>query len=248
MAKKIAVIGDVHGHRPRLEAVLAPLAAQRPDLAVLVGDIGKDPPRRDGREAHWASVRGVIGRVREALGAPMVFVPGNHDLPEPPPDLDAVNADGQVIEAAGLRIFGFGGAGPALFGFPYEWTDEQAERRLWALLREAPKLDLFLSHAPPYKSKLDRLRGGTPVGSRAVAEWIVRTRPRLFLCGHIHESGGTDVHEGVPCLNAAALGEPYGQEIAWIVDWEEGPLRARMFHRRQGKFTEQALEFARADD
>lgn len=240
---RIAVIGDIHGHRPRLDAVLVPLAAEKPDLAVLVGDIGADPPYRNGRDVHWNSVRDVIGRVREALGAPVVFVPGNHDLPEPPPDVDAVNADGKIVEAAGLRIFGFGGAGPALFGFPYEWTDEQAEKRLMSLLRESPKIDVFLSHAPPIESKLDRLRDGSPVGSRAVAEWIVRTRPRLFLCGHIHESGGTELYEGIPCLNAGALGEPYGQEIAWVVDWEDGPVLARTFRGRGGEFATQAHGF-----
>ncbi len=230
--KRIAVIGDIHGHRPRLEAVLEMLAPQKPDLALLVGDIGADPPRRNGREVHWASVREVIGRVREALGAPVVFVPGNHDLPEPPPDVDATNADGRVVEAAGLRIFGFGGAGPALFGFPYEWTDADAENRLRTLLGPGVKADLFLCHAPPYDTKIDRLRHGEPVGSKAVAEWIVRLRPRFFVCGHIHESAGVDALEGVPCLNAGALGEPYGREIGWIVEWSDGPVSATSFESR----------------
>ncbi len=245
MKKKIAVIGDVHGHRARLEPVLEKLASEAPELAVLVGDIGADPPYREGREVHWASVRGVIGRVREVLKAPVVFVPGNHDLPEAPPDVDAMNLDGKLAEVAGLRIFGFGGAGPALFGFPYEWTDADAEKRLVTLLRGVSGIDIFLAHAPPFESKLDRLKGGTPVGSRAIAEWIARTRPKLLLCGHIHESWGTDVYEGVPCLNAGALGEPYGQEIAWIVEWEDGPRRVRSFEWKGGRFTEREWPFAR---
>ena len=242
--KRIAVIGDVHGNVARLSSVLIPLAAQKPDLAVLVGDVGIDPPYREGRGPHQDSLRAVVSGVREALRCPLVFVPGNHDLPDPPADLDAINADGKVVEVAGLKVFGFGGAGPALFGFPYEWTDEQAERRLVVCLRDAPKLDIFLSHAPPHESKLDRLKGGTPVGSRAVAEWMVRTHPRLVLCGHIHESWGTDVYEGVPCLNAGALGEPYGQEIAWIVDWDDGPRRARSFEWKGGEFKERVWSFA----
>ena len=39
---------------------------------------------------------------------------------------------------------------PAFFGFPYEWTEEQAEAALEAAFVEAPPPpDIFLSHTPP---------------------------------------------------------------------------------------------------
>lgn len=43
-------------------------------------------------------------------------------------------------------------------------------------------------HTPPYGLGLDVCRGGRTVGSKSVLSWIESEKPRLVLCGHIHES------------------------------------------------------------
>ena len=237
MPKRIVILGDIHDHQQRLGIVLGWLSDRPADLALLVGDLGLDPPwsaegRRLARHDHDESVRRVVQRVRETLGCPVVFVPGNHDLADPPADTGGVNADGRVVEIAGIRIAGLGGSGPAIFGFPYEWSDRAAEQALEALLagRREP-LDVLLCHAPPAGTGLDRTARGDHVGSGAVGRWISRACPRLFACGHIHESPGVEWRDGVPCLNAGSLGEPYGQEIGWAVDWDAGPARIVSLHR-----------------
>ncbi len=222
---RIAVIGDVHDHQERLERVLEPLGRARADLSVLVGDVGKDPPwlaRRVRRRAHDQSVRRVIGRVREALDCPLVFVPGNHDMPDAVEDTAGINCDGRVVELAGLQLAGLGGAGPTRFGFPYEWREDEAEQRLRRMFSAGARTDIFVCHTPPAGTTLDRTYRGRHVGSAAVRRWIESARPKLFVCGHIHEGWGFETVEGVPCLNAGALGEPHGQAIAWIVDWSGG--------------------------
>ena len=55
------------------------------------------------------------------------------------------------------------------------------------------ELDVLVSHTPPADTTLDRTVSGTHVGSRAVAEVIAGRRPRLFVCGHIHEGYGFEV-------------------------------------------------------
>ena len=196
-------------------------------MALLVGDLGVDPPwgpdRQRAREAHDASVRRVIARVSDAVDGPVLFVPGNHDLPDPPDDVSALNVDGRIVEVEGLRVAGFGGAGPDRFGFPYEWSEEEARGKLEGFLGDgAGRVDLCLCHAPPIRTALDRTQTGEHVGSAAVSEALLRVRPSLFVCGHIHESAGMDRVDGVLCLNAGALGDPYGREIAWVVSWEDG--------------------------
>lgn len=48
---------------------------------------------------------------------------------------------------------------------------------------------IFVCHAPPYDSKLDRLPHlDYPIGSRAVREFVERRRPLCVLHGHVHES------------------------------------------------------------
>jgi Icc-related predicted phosphoesterase len=226
---QIVVFGDIHDHHQRLGATLGLLDAPRYDLALLAGDVGEDPPwdaegRRIRREAHDRSLRRTVNRVAERVGCPVLFVPGNHDLRDATGDLRGTNIDGRVVEAAGLTVAGFGGAGPTRFGFPYEWTEEQADRMLEDLLGGQAAPDVLLSHAPPANTRLDRTHRGDHVGSPAVRKWIGQARPRLFVCGHIHEAPGMDVVEGVPCLNAGAFGEPYGEEIVWVVRWgDAGP-------------------------
>lgn len=230
----IVVIGDVHGERERLAGGLRLVRDQRADVVLLVGDIGADPPwpsadRRRLRGPHDQSVRDVIAQVAEACACPVVFVPGNHDLPDPPGDVQGINADRRIVEVAGLRIAGFGGAGPTPFGFPYEWSEQQAEAVLQPLLEGAAGgVDIFLSHTPA-AGTLDRTVHGASVGSTTVGRWIERATPKLFVCGHIHEAWGVERLAGVPCVNAGAFAAPYARESAWVVDWVDGPQRVRSF-------------------
>ncbi|MBN2102844.1 metallophosphoesterase [bacterium] len=52
----------------------------------------------------------------------------------------------------------------------------------------AHKQTIFVSHAPPVRTCLDRLHDGRAVGSHSVKNWIQRQQPLLSLHGHIHES------------------------------------------------------------
>ena len=226
----LVVIADVHGEFDRLQRTLELVGEVRASVALLVGDLALDPPRLSParereRDVHDESVRRVVSTVGEALRCPVVFVPGNHDLPEPPPDTNGINADGRVVEIAGLSIAGLGGSGPAHHGFPYEWNEQEAAAKIETMLGDRRSVDLFLFHAPPVNTSLDRLWTGGHVGSSAIANAIERARPRLLLCGHIHEAWGVECVSGAPCINAGALGDPYAQEIAWIVDWNAGPAR-----------------------
>lgn len=47
---------------------------------------------------------------------------------------------------------------------------------------------VFVAHAPPYDSALDRSRDNVPWGSRAVRHAIEKHQPLLSLHGHIHDS------------------------------------------------------------
>jgi len=204
---ELAVIGDIHAHFARLDTVLARVADAGVDGILLVGDLGsKDlahvlqrTPARDAR--YLASVEKVLDRVR-ALGRPVLWVPGNHDLP----DLAGEgNVDGAVASIAGLRVAGIGGAGPARFGFAYEWDEDEIRRR------DVPECDVLLCHAPPARCELDRLWDGIRhVGSEAIRERALG-HDGVLVCGHIHESPGATEVGRCLCLNAGGVGQPRGR-------------------------------------
>jgi hypothetical protein len=45
----------------------------------------------------------------------------------------------------------------------------------------------------------------------------------------------------VACVNAGALGEPYGCEIVWEVTWSDGPAEVRSLRRDDAGEVEQQL-------
>src|SRR5579885_1790401 len=63
------------------------------------------------------------------------------------------------------------------------------------------------AHTPPYDTRLDRLRNGTPVGSPAVRAFIERRSPDVAVVGHIHEGRGTQRLGSTLVLNPGPLRE-----------------------------------------
>lgn len=218
MSTRLAVIGDIHAHLPRLVDVLERVQEVGVEGILQVGDLGSNilGRGRGDRERvrrYLASVDLVLERLRAV--APTLWVPGNHDLRalERPG-----NVDGRVEELAGLRVWGIGGAGPDRYGFPYEWAEGEVRNR------ELPDCDVLLTHAPPRATPLDWVpHRPAHVGSAAIRELAERHRG-LLVCGHIHESAGVLKINDCVCLNAGGLGEPYGAARVGFVEWGEGEV------------------------
>ena len=51
-----------------------------------------------------------------------------------------------------------------------------------------PRKSVYVMHAPPFGTNLDRLFDGRWIGSRAIRAFIEKQQPYLTLHGHIHES------------------------------------------------------------
>ena len=176
-----------------------PGPARSVDLIVACGDLPFD----------------YLDSLMNALDVPLVFVPGNHDpdlsgyrasragltlragipVRAPWPD-GAVNADGRVVDVAGLRIAGLGGCLRYSAG-PNQYTDRQQARRALALRarvrcrcpRRGGGVDLLITHAPPRGAG----DGDDPPhwGFTALHGLAGALRPTLLLHGHVHPYGGS---------------------------------------------------------
>ena len=222
---RLAILGDVHDHQPRLTRVLDWLVAEVPplDAVLLVGDIAGNPSWA--LRAHPAElermrsdVARIVDQVEEATGAPVCFVPGNHD-PRDLPLPQNVDRRSATLGDGPLRVWGVGGAGPGRWGLPYEWAEEEVA----ALV--VPPCDVLLAHAPPRGTTLDRLLGSdTALGSAAIRGHVLRHHG-LFCCGHIHEGFGAEVLGDALCVNAGGLGEPHGAaQVALVEARPDGAL------------------------
>jgi hypothetical protein len=157
-----------------------------------------------------------LGCLMNALDAPLVFVPGNHDpdvsgyrtsragltlragLPAQAPWPDgALSADGRVVDVAGLRVAGLGGS-RRYRGGPNQYSDRQQARRARSLavraqlrrLRDGRGLDVLLTHAPPRGLGDDA--DPAHQGFTAHNALIGRLRPRVALHGHVHPGAGAN--------------------------------------------------------
>lgn len=224
---KLAVIGDVHGHMTHLERVMEAIEAEDGVSGILlVGDLGvglhNSNLQHPGKiPAYTRSVQAILDRVHEAK-LPTAWVPGNHDLqtpdiPPPKPDDGHLgNIDFTVANVGGLQVAGIGGAGPARFGFPYEWGEDDIRGR------QIPACDVVLSHTPPADTPLDRVPGrGIHVGSQAVRE-LAAQHTGFLVCGHIHESPSAVQIGNCLCLNVGGLGHPFGRPQLGFIAREGG--------------------------
>jgi Calcineurin-like phosphoesterase len=157
-----------------------------------------------------------LGYLMNALDVPLVFVPGNHDpdvsgyrmsraglmlragLPARAPWPDgALNADGRIMDVAGLRLAGLGGCRRYSSG-PNQYSDRQQGLRAWSLARRAQvrqmrdrrRVDVLLTHAPP-RGVGD---GTDPAhqGFGALNALIARLRPTMALHGHVDPAAVAD--------------------------------------------------------
>ena len=160
------------------------------DLVLLGGDL----TNFRGTEEARAIVDGV-----RASGAAVLAVCGNCDRPEIEGYLysEGIDLDRRARVFDGVTFAGVSGGLP-FGGTPYERTEEDFARAAEdafaaaAALAPAPGPLVLVSHQPPRDTRCDRARAGH-VGSTSIRAAILDHRPDLVLCGHIHESAGTDV-------------------------------------------------------
>lgn len=148
-----------------------------PDLLLSAGDL------------PWDYVEWVGLNVR----CPTVFVPGNHDPARGPEGATSpggvIDADGRVVQAAGLTIAGLGGCVKYREG-PHQYTQREYRRKCVRLCRSARRagpVDILLTHAPP--RGLGDAEDGPHHGVEALHQVIERLEPTWQLHGHIHPYG-----------------------------------------------------------
>ena len=61
---------------------------------------------------------------------------------------------------------------------------------------------VLITHVPPYKLQ-DKVYIGHHIGSRELKELVEKYRPRLVLCGHVHEDPGMTTFQESVIVNCS---------------------------------------------
>ena len=140
---------------------------------------------------------------------PMLLCPGNHDFVDPTPALRKAGVDARLLigalEVGGVRFWGHPWT-PTFYDWNYMCEPDAMEEHLAPVAERMARgeIDVLVSHGP-MRGVLDRNQSGERCGCpvlRRVLEAASR-RPRLVLCGHIHESAGEMQWKDVTVSNAA---------------------------------------------
>lgn len=143
-----------------------------------------------------------------------VFIAGNHDFffeREKASVLKKLIPDGvhylkdEAVNINGIKIWG-----SPYTPWYYRWAFNK--RRGEPLAKHWSNIpadtDILLTHGPVY-GVLDIVINEQHTGDRDLLKRVLEVKPKVHVCGHIHESYGTVKRHGVKFLNACVLNEAY---------------------------------------
>ncbi len=186
---RILALSDVHGAIDTTRRIIENESGY--DVVVMSGDA-----------APYGAPRGAVKVLRKIseLVSPrlLIAVPGNMDDPSAYEELQGSNGNirivhGRSISVGDIVLVGVGGSPPTPFRTVFEMSEDEIARILEQAIHGVNSTNVVLiSHAPPYKTKCDKVVTGLHVGSKAVRSFIEQKKPILCICGHIHESRAVD--------------------------------------------------------
>jgi len=138
----------------------------------------------------------VIGTL-SVISTPTILVPGNNETEDALRTAcdgweAATVLHGEGTEIDGTRFFGLGAGVPIT---PWDWSFDLDERRAAERLAGCPEGAVLVVHSPP-KGHCDQSSAGDHLGSEAILEAIEAKKPKVAVCGHIHESWGAESEVG----------------------------------------------------
>jgi Icc-related predicted phosphoesterase len=142
----------------------------------------------------FASIHEGLGETIGALAAietPTLLVPGNNETEDALREAASAWGAATVLHGSGTTIEGveFYGLGAGIPVTPWEWSFDLDDRAATEMLSACPEGAVLVLHSPP-QGHCDSNGGGDHFGSPAILREIEGKRPRLAVCGHIHESWG----------------------------------------------------------
>ncbi len=180
---KILAFTDIHGSLHAIKRLEQKVKTQKPDLLVCAGDIS-------------IFEHGIIGILRKLnrLNKPLAIVHGNHEddstfrrLQKQFKNIIFVHKTHFMKE--NLLLIGYGGGGFSIADKEFEKIANNQFKKI--IQKNRDKTILLVTHAPPYRTKLDKLVDGH-CGNKSIRHFIEKSKIDFLICGHLHENFGKE--------------------------------------------------------
>ena len=200
---KIFAAADIHGSQYRLNIILDHIELTKPDIAVICGDITQFGPGE------------IAENFLNQIPVDILAIPGNIDTLDVGDAIiasSAENIDRKRIMKNDIPFIGIGGELPASLADISIKVNKQ-QKHLHDILNET---SVLVTHVPPYKTQ-DRVFLGHHIGSKELRQYVDRCKPRLVLCGHVHEDPGV-MHLDKTIVVNCSIGKKTGGALIDIND------------------------------
>jgi Icc-related predicted phosphoesterase len=187
---RILAIADLHGSQYRLNIVLKNIEIYSPDLVVICGDITQFGPGD------------LAKNLLDQIPVTTFAIHGNIDSENVLKGIDNSKAENihlKRIIKNGLPFFGIGGEIPLLFIKENLNSKYKTGDSICNMIDESTVL---ISHIPPFGLQ-DKVFLGIHSGSKELRKIIDNCKPRIVLCGHIHENPGVTKSNGTIIVNCS---------------------------------------------
>jgi len=164
---KILATADIHGAQYRLNLVLKNIEIYSPDLVVICGDVTQFGPGE------------LAKNLLNQIQVETLAITGNIDTPDVSKGINeskATKIETKRVVKKGISFVGTNGMDENQFKII-------EEKKL------LEKTSVLVSHVPPYGAQ-DKIFLGMHGGNKELRELVDKYKPRLVLCGHIHEDPG----------------------------------------------------------
>lgn len=199
---QIIAFTDIHGSYKKVNEILSKEFAY--DVIILGGDLTTFGSPKEAEDAV---------KLFQSHGKPVLVVAGNMDPPNLEETFDRlkVSINGKAVIVGEAGFFGVSASPFSPLHTPYEISEDEILRRAeegWKYVQTA-RWKIFVPHAPPFNTKLDRIFSAAHVGSTAVRAFIEKHQPDIAVCGHIHEARGKDAIGKTRIVNCGSAGKGY---------------------------------------
>jgi Icc-related predicted phosphoesterase len=174
----IYAAADIHGRERRIRRLTSQIAAHRPDVLLLAGDMS-------GRRHPEVMLDGL-----NRLALPVLLIRGNSDrrhlarLLRSFPRFRSIHLS--AARFGDVEMVGIGGTLSLPFHSRLGFNETDTVDRVSGMLKAN---HVLVVHPPPYGVR-DLVLGRFHAGSRAVRRLVDSCSPALVICGHIHEQAG----------------------------------------------------------
>jgi hypothetical protein len=217
---RIAAVSDLHGQLPAIPPC---------DLLIVAGDVCPDAVDRQPcffapeLQKAWFD-REVRPWLAAAPAAHKVLTWGNHDVCGERCNFDSDQpgvADSGTLHILKAQATSIPDGEGRVTVWASPWCNPCG---IWAFIRSRPELeaiydtipagiDVLVSHQPPFGHCDGTVDFGstrvTPGGSKELLKAIDRVKPKVVICGHIHEAHGSAERNGTRIFNVSVVDERY---------------------------------------